>query len=235
MSEYQDPVDLVRRSFIPKSAPESARSPQRAHGHASARRCQEAGSPAPVSWRALGAGHFPARGKGSSTCTCWAPSRTWTPSTTSRCWRKCTDRSSGIGPQHAAPVDDDLGQTAFPIVGPLAKFKQCEGRHLDQRRPSPPVGDRRRDVRHQDDVYGARQPRSGGEVPAHRFPARRASVERRVGQLRIGIGHQSPELRGDDLRSRCRRPARSGRLELGISSFSSSGRQVSIRRRAGAV
>jgi len=65
MSDYQDPVDLVRRSFILKScAGIGALTLAELMGMQVPAEAQEAGSPAPGKLPGiLGAGHFPARAK----------------------------------------------------------------------------------------------------------------------------------------------------------------------------
>ena len=148
--------DAARRSFLLKlgaglgwvSVAELLGTPAWAQQPAGRRACSAMGrSPRRTSRR---------RRSASSTCTCWAPFRRWTRSTTSRRWRRCTGRSSRLGPGHRAAVDD--GGRPDVVSGRGAARQVPAGRQErsdDQRPDAVHARDRRRPLLHQDDEHRA--------------------------------------------------------------------------------
>jgi len=127
MSDYQDPVDLVRRSFILKScAGIGALTLAELMGMQVPAEAQEAGSPAPGKLPGiLGAGHFPARAKR----VIYLHMLGAISHVDTFDYKPILEKMHGQDLPASVRNTQRLstmtaGQTAFPIVGPLAKFKQ---------------------------------------------------------------------------------------------------------------
>ena len=126
MSVHNHPIDLVRRSFILNSVPRTgALTAADLLGMAVPLLAQTPGQPAAAAPGRLpgilAAPHHPATAKRVIYLHMLARCRTLTRWTTSRPWSRCTGRI--FRPRYAIRNDCprmSAGQTAFPIVGPLA-------------------------------------------------------------------------------------------------------------------
>ncbi len=128
MSDYQDPVDLVRRSFILKSCGGiGALTLAELMGMQIPAEAQEPGSPAPGKLPGiLGAGDFPARAKR----VIYLHMLGAISHVDTFDYKPMLEKMHGQDLPASVRNTQRLstmtaGQTAFPIVGPLAKFKQC--------------------------------------------------------------------------------------------------------------
>ena len=145
--------------------------------------------------------------------------------------------AAGVGHGQPAALDDGQGADVVSDRRPglevqAVRQERDDGQRCDAARRR----HRRRHLPDQDDEHGARQPRPGVEVPAHRLPDRGTAVGRRVGDLRARVREQGPaDVRRHELGQLRRRADR--RLDLGgrLHAVALSGRAVPLRPGTGAV